>query len=208
MNIEDANQERIENLKQKIEDVIRKNLPDFSESGNGTIPYISVLPGKYARYYTFFDPNNQSFTGEGKARLRQIHNAAKRLWKLFYMRSKDKQVLPAAEYCLLNKNFNFSFGLGTYAAATYGLMKATEKTIENINIPRGRRKNPYYELVSELAKDFKLVTGHEPKLSKNPITGEPSGKFYNFVSEMFDALNMQGKANIEKAIRSLYLNEK
>lgn len=208
MNIKDENPERIENLKRKIEDVIRKNFPEFSESGNGAIPYISVLPEKYARYCTFFNPNNKSFTGEGKARLRQIHNAAERLWKLFCKTSKDKKALSTAEYCLLNKNFNFSFGLGTYAAVTYGLMKATEKTIKNINIPRGRRKNPYYELVSELAKDFKLVTGHEPKLSKNPITGEPSGKFYNFVSEMFDALNMQGKANIEKAIRSLYLNEK
>lgn len=208
MNIKDENLERIENLKLKIEDVIRKNFPEFSESGNGAIPYISVLPGKYARYYTFFNPNNKSFTSEDKARLRQIHNAAERLWKLFCKTSKDKQAQPTAEYCLLNKNFNFSFGLGTYAAATYGLMKATEKTIKNINIPRGRRKNPYYELVSELAKDFKLITGHEPKLSKNPITGEPSGKFYNFVSEMFDVLNMQGKANIEKAIRSLYLNEK
>ena len=37
MNIKDENPERIENLKRKIEDVIRKNFPEFSESGNGAI---------------------------------------------------------------------------------------------------------------------------------------------------------------------------
>lgn len=114
--------------------------------------------------------------------------------------------LPPMEYCLLNEKFDFRAGLGIYAGATISLTCAANRAIQDIHLSKGRKKNPYYELVAEMGRDFQSITGNAPRLSRNPCNNKPTGKFYSFVVGIFDVLGLKHKANIEEAIKAMQID--
>ncbi|MCZ4063904.1 hypothetical protein NB636_07305 [Oxalobacter aliiformigenes] len=189
---------RRQETEQKIEKILGKYFLDAHIVAKGCIPYITIIPHKYARYYTFFTPHPvPQYSAAGKRKLRQIQRTSKKLCDLIAGQNK----LPPREFCMLNKEFNFRFGLGIYACATLDLENAASEILRNVELPKGRKENHYYGLVKEMAKDFELITGEKPSLSKDPITNKPTGTFYRFVSDMFDVLGFSGKACIEAAVK-------
>ncbi len=200
MSLSEANIERHNEIVKKVEKVIKDCFPEAFETDSSSIPYVFVLPEKYARYYKIINPNTPAFSAKGKASLQKLQRHLKEV-------SKILNNLPAVERRTLNEKFDFRAGLGIYAAATIDLTCAANRTIQDIHLSKGRKKNPYYGLVAEMGRDFQCVTGNAPRLSRNPCNNKPTGKFYSFVKGMFEALGLNYKANIEEAIKALQTDE-
>ncbi len=199
MSLSEANIERHNEIVKKVEKVIRDCFPEAFEADGNSIPYVFVLPEKYARYYTIINPNQPTFSAKGKASLQKLQRHLKEV-------SKILNNLPVMERHALNEKFDFRGGLGVYTVATIDLTCAANRAIQDIHLLKGRKKNPYYELVSEMGRDFQCVTGNVPRLSRNPCNNEPAGKFYSFVEGMFEALGLKYKANIEEAIKAMKID--
>lgn len=182
-------------INRKIETLLKELFPDAYTPREGYIPYVTALPHKYARYYTFFNPSYHPLTKKDKQKLSSIRAESKKLARAI------KELSPG-EWVRLNKNRNYHLSLGLLLGMLYDLAKVAGENEESLAIPRGRQKTHYRGLIEEMGQDFKLITGREPKLSKN-ILGEPSGKFYKFVSGIFDILGLREKVNIESTIRRL-----
>lgn len=171
------------------------------DSGDG-IPYITVVPDKYARWWRVSDQSPPRYTDATETETaKQIAKLRKSLDVL--LDGIDSLNQPA--YDALTANF--LPGISKFRLQIIALNMAALSAKPIATKKRGRPIGSVApDLVSELAGDFEMLTAERPTLTVNPDNGEAGGDFFCLVETVFKVLGVEGSP--EAAIRKIIYGEK